>query len=206
MVIAAVCLAAVVGGGSAVSGKVTVEGGPQGPVVVYIENVPGAAGPASSTRVSMEQKGRKFVPEVVVVQAGGEVDFPNDDKFYHNVFSRSAGNAFDLGLYRGGVSKTATLKTPGEVDVFCDIHPEMQAKILVVQNSFWVVAADNGTYTLKDVPPGSYQLIAWSAVHVPQKVAITVAATPLTSDFILKARPAAGAHLNKNGESYGRYK
>jgi plastocyanin len=132
-------------------------------VVVYIENVPNYTPKAPAAAPTVAQKSMRFVPAVSVVVAGGNVEFPNEDKVFHNVFSPSKGNEFDLGLYRAGGSKAAKLSEPGEVDVYCNIHPQMEAKILVVQNEYFGRADGLGTYSIAHVPAGTYQLVAWSA-------------------------------------------
>lgn len=188
-----------------VTGKVTVEGAADGPIVVYIEETPDEA-KAAKERPKVVQKNTRFEPGVVIVVKGQKVDFPNEDLFYHNVFSVSPGNEFDLGLYRGGVSKSAKLKKPGEVDVYCNIHENMHAKILVLQNDHYVAASDDGSFKLEGVPPGKYTLVAWSKSHAPGKAEIEVKASGTTTQgFSLKAKPKS-KHLNKHGEQYGRYK
>jgi plastocyanin len=172
--------------------------------VVYLEKAEAAPPPA--THLKIEQRNTRFVPESVVAVVGQTIDFPNLDKFYHNVFSVTPGNEFDLGLYRSGVSKGAQLNQPGELTIYCNIHPEMVAQVLVLQNAHYAEVAADGSYTLADVPPGSYTLVAWSAKHEPQKQAIEVkAGATAKASFTMKLRKA-GSHLNKNGEQYGRYK
>jgi plastocyanin len=188
-----------------VAGKVTLTGPSDGPVVVYVEKVAGAKPKPLATPASMAQKGVAFAPSGLVVPVGATIDFPNQDSVFHNVFSLSTGNEFDLGLYRGGASKTATLATPGEVDVFCNIHPNMAAKILVVQNDFYAVVAADGSYTIAGVPAGTYDVIAWGPTQTPSKQSVVVPAAGIVkADYALSPRND-GAHLNKDGEQYGRY-
>src|SRR5262249_36875883 len=118
-----------------VRGTVKVEGKARN-LVVYVEKVAAKKkGPAK--KATMGQKDLRFEPEVLVVREGVPVEFPNEDKVFHNAFSLSPGNDFDVGLYRGGVSRSTTFKTAGEVDVFCNIHPDMIGKVLVLQNDFF---------------------------------------------------------------------
>ena len=116
------------------------------------------------------------------------------------------GNEFDLGLYRGGISKSVQMIEPGEVDVYCNIHPNMSAKILVLQNAYFARVTADGGYTLPGVPPGKYTLVAWSPRHEPVKKMVLVTASGARVDFSLTPRAATPNHLNKNGEQYGRYK
>jgi plastocyanin len=189
--------------GGGVSGKVSTEG-ESSRTIVYVEKVAKPAAP-SAERPQMTQRNSQFAPDALVVVQGQTVDFPNEDKFFHNVFSLSASNPFDLGLYRGGLSKSVQMQEPGEVEVFCNIHPDMMAKILVLQNTFYVDVAKDGSYSISGLPDGKYTLVAWSASHQPEKKQIEVKSGAARADFELKPRRKA-PHLNKNGEQYGRYK
>lgn len=193
-------------GTGTVKGKVTIEGTARGPVVVYVEEIPGVKATPAATPPRIVQRGMRFQPEVIVAGVGSMVEFPNEDKIYHNVFSVTPGNEFDLGLYRGGVSKRVTLGRTGEVDVYCNIHEAMRTKILAVPNDFHVEAGADGAYELKGLPAGTFTLVAWSADHEPVTRKVVVKAGGVASaDYSLKRRPEKG-HLNKNGEQYGRYK
>jgi len=98
------------------------------------------------------------------------------------------------------------LDQPGEVDVYCNIHPDMTARILVLQNSLYTAVNGDGSFRLADVPPGHYTLVAWSPAHTPERRTIDVKAGEVVrADFALKLRSESKAHLNKSGEQYGRY-
>lgn len=195
-----------------VRGSVKAEGGLAASTVVYVHAAapPSAAAPAAvppTARPRMMQKNATFAPGVLVVEAGTTVDFPNEDKIYHNVFSLTPGNEFDLGLYRGGVSKSTQLTTPGEVSVYCNIHPEMVARVLVVPPGLHAKVGADGRFTLEGVAPGAVEVTAWSPDHEPVTVTITVKeGGDATADFDLSKRKATRTHLNKSGEQYGRYK
>ena len=194
--------------GGSVGGKVAAADGQGRPWVVYLEGgkVGTAATPAEPKE--MLQKDMLFAPSALVVQAGTNVEFRNVDKIYHNVFSPTAGSEFDLGLYRGGISKLQQMREPGEVDVYCNIHPGMHARILVVPNRLHAEVAADGRYVIADVPPGRYTAVAWSATHEPVRQAVEVAADRRASvDFAFKKRPfPLVPHANKDGDGYGRYK
>jgi plastocyanin len=206
----ALCAAAALpaaGATGSISGAVTLSGGGSRLAVVYVEKGPEAAAKAAPAEKEMAQQDTEFRPEVIWVRAGDTVKFVNRDNFYHNVFSSTSGNDFDLGLYRGGVGKTVELARPGEIDVYCNIHPNMKAKMLVVPDARAAEVAPDGTYTLSGLAPGDYTVVAWSASHEPVRREVRVrAGEPARADFNLKARGAVGAHLNKNGEQYGRYR
>jgi len=186
-------------------GKVTAQGPAANPIVVYLEHV-AATDPAPARRRTLAQKNQDFEPRALVVQKGQVVDFPNYDKVYHNVFSVSPGNEFDAGLYRAGAGKSVEMKALGEVDVYCNIHPDMVAKILVLENHFHAEAAQDGSWSIEGVPPGEYTLVAWSATLESQKMKVEVKSSVETrADFVLWRR-GDRSHLNKNGEQYGRYR
>jgi len=197
--------------GGTLSGRVSAEDDKGRPWVVYIERVGGPAwtGPAPAEPKEVAQKDMAFAPSALYVRAGASVRFRNNDKIFHNVFSSTPGSEFDLGLYRGGVDKAQPMREAGEVDVYCNIHPGMHARILVLPNRFYAEVAEDGRYEIADVPPGQYTLVAWSARHESVRKPVQVGADrrTTTADFALKGRPfPVVPHLNKGGEGYGRYK
>ena len=129
-------------------------------VAVYIENAPGSTS-SEVARASIEQKDRRFVPDLVVVPAGSVVSFPNFDPIFHNVFSLSKAKSFDLGNYPKGQSRVLTFATPGIVAVYCHLHPNMAATIVVAPSRWATRADEKGGFTLKDVPAGTYVVVAW---------------------------------------------
>lgn len=131
--------------------------------VVYLETAPRAAfDEREEPRAKMDQQGEAFVPHVLAVVAGTTVDFPNNDRTYHNVFSLSKTKSFNLGRYAAGKFKSVRFDRPGIVRVFCDIHSHMSAYILVFAHRYFVVADDEGRYRLDNVPPGTYTVVAWN--------------------------------------------
>ncbi len=108
------------------------------------------------------------------VPVGAVVAFPNDDDIFHNVFSLSPGHAFDLGLYRAGASKSRTFASPGVVRVFCNIHPQMTALVVVVPTP-WIAAAGADGACRLDLPPGRYTVTALSERAAPVTIDVTVA-------------------------------
>jgi plastocyanin len=129
-------------------------------VAVYIEAAPTAA-PLDAAKASIEQRDRRFVPDLVVVPAGSTVAFPNFDPIFHNVFSLSKAKSFDLGNYPQGQTRLVTFATPGVVAVYCHLHSNMAATILVAPNRWATQADDKGAFVLKDVPAGTYVVVAW---------------------------------------------
>jgi len=130
--------------------------------VVYLETAPGAAfDERDPGRAVMDQRNERFVPHVLAVMVGTLVDFPNNDRTYHNVFSLSRAKRFDLGRYAAGRSKTIRMDRPGVVRVFCDIHSHMNAFVLVFSHPFFSVTDLDGRYSLPAVPAGTYTVVGW---------------------------------------------
>lgn len=191
--------------GGSISGKVTLGGSAVGPTIVYVKQIDGSV-PNTQAEATMSQIEIAFKPGTLVALMGTTVHFPNLDSVWHNVFSLSPGNEFDLGLYRGGTSQSIQLKNPGEVKVFCNIHPQMAATILVLQNKAFAEVRADGTFTIEGVPPGTHQVVAWERTHTPlTRDILVVDGQAATMDFTLAFDPNALNHLNKNNEMYGRY-
>lgn len=131
--------------------------------VVWFERLPAGmvVPPPAGVHPTLEQKRQQFVPRVIVLQAGATVDFPNRDPVYHNVFSVSPARRFDLGKYREGQSRSVRFDKPGVVRVFCDIHSDMAAFIVVIGHQLFARADAAGRFTLPAVPGGDYTLKVW---------------------------------------------
>jgi plastocyanin len=131
--------------------------------VVYLESAPQSAFETrEQPRARMDQRNEQFVPHLLAITAGTWVDFPNDDRTYHSVFSLSKFNSFDLGRYAAGRTKSIRFQNPGIVRVFCDIHPNMSAFILVFAHRYFAVTDEDGRYRLDNVPPGTYTVTVWN--------------------------------------------
>jgi len=132
---------------------------PPSPAVVYLEGPPASA--AEGKAVEILQQALQFRPRVVAVQLGTVVNFPNSDPVFHNVFSLSPGNKFDHGKYRTGESKGEAVKAVGRIDARCKVHEHMVAYIHVVGSPHFAVAREDGAFSIPNVPPGKYTLVAW---------------------------------------------
>ena len=128
-------------------------------VVIYFADV--AATKPAPKAASIAQKDEQFVPHVVAVTTGSAVAFPNDDPFFHNVFSLSRGASFNLGRYPSGASRSRTFTRPGIVKVFCEIHSHMSAVVRVFDHQWFTIPIDDGSYSIDDVPAGNHTLVAW---------------------------------------------
>jgi plastocyanin len=143
--------------------------------VVYLETAPrGAFEQAESARATMNQRDETFVPHVIAIATGTTVDFPNSDRIYHNVFSLSKTTPFDLGRYAAGRSKSVRFDRPGIVRVFCEIHSHMSAFILVFSHPFFATTDPEGRYRIDNVPPGTYNVIAWNEGNASEPASAVV--------------------------------
>jgi hypothetical protein len=150
-------------------------------VVIYLEGgtLPPSRPPALSP--SMTQKDERFIPHVLPILRGATVNFPNEDEIYHNVFSLSSPRPFDLPKYPAGASRSVTFSRPGVVNVFCHIHADMSAVILVMDNPFFTSPTTDGRFALGDLPPGEYTLVAWHERIKPVRQKVRIVAGEVTT-------------------------
>ena len=183
--------------------KVTESDGKPGNATDVIVYLVGFSEPAGGQVTTIVQKDRKFVPDLVAITVKEEVTFPNNDPFLHNVFSQSSTRKFDLGSFKGGEAKKLSFPDPGVVDVYCNIHPEMAATILVLPNRRHTRVDASGHYVLDGVPPGNWTLFAYARrATKPTSAPVTVQAGAETTADLAIVRGAEPAHLNKYGERY----
>jgi plastocyanin len=170
--------------GTTITGTVTATPAKYLPeTVVYLKNVPGTFG---GGRAIVDQKGMKFIPHVSAITAGDTVEFQNHDTMDHNVFSPD-GKGFNIGTFKPGESRTNTFTEANvSYSVLCSIHPEMLAYIFVGQNSYHAVVDSNGSFTIKNVPPGTYSVAVWNSKLKASDQSVTVAAgASVTASFAL---------------------
>jgi plastocyanin len=127
-------------------------------VVVFVKT---RAAPSSPTRAAIRQTDEEFLPHLVAVTTGSTVEFPNDDLIFHNVFSLSRAGTFDLGRYPRGSSRVRVFTQPGLVKVFCHLHSHMSATIRVFDHPFFAIPGADGRFTIPNLGPGSYDVVAW---------------------------------------------
>ena len=155
------------------------------------------------------QRNKRFEPGLLVVPVGSVVDFPNEDPWFHNVFSLYRGKRFDLGLYQAGAQRSVRFDRIGPSYLFCNIHPEMTGVVLAVDSELFAVTDKNGRYAIAGVTPGRYALHVWYENATPESLLalqrqVTVETAnqilPLVSVKAVKLAPAE--HKNKYGQDY----
>ncbi len=145
-----------------------------GDTIRYIEKVSGTFVPPEQHGV-MDQQNLVFVPHVLPIMVGTSVDFPNSDVVRHNVFSPpGSSNPFNLGTYDAGVMKTVSFPNVGEVPLLCNVHAEMSAFVVVLENPYFAITDKTGAYTIENIPPGEYILTTWHEKLKPQSQGVTV--------------------------------
>jgi plastocyanin len=175
------------GATGSITGTVKVAGGESpSDVVVFVEEATGGGKPAAAV---MDQKNLKFIPHVLPVVVGTTVTFKNSDTVAHNVFSPDH-EKYNLGTFGPGLSKEHTFakcpKAPCAYVQLCMIHPEMEAYIVVLQNSHFAAAGETGQFTIDNVPAGKYQVGVWAPKGKAQPKPVSVeAGKPATVDFTL---------------------
>lgn len=116
---------------------------------------------ARDARAVMDQRNRKFVPQVLVVQAGTSVDFPNNDTVSHQVYSFSPARRFQLPLYKGEAHPPLKFDSAGLVVLGCNIHDEMVGYIYVTDSPWFATTGADGNARIEALPPGTYRLDVW---------------------------------------------
>ncbi len=157
----------------------------------------------------LTQKNKQFEPHLLVVPVGSEVEFPNGDPFFHNVFSVHDGVRFDLGLYESGSSKEVRFSRPGVSYIFCNIHPEMSAVIIALTSPYYAITGQSGTYSISGVAPGDYDLHFWyeradgeQLKALTKRVSLTSSPASIGLTAISQTPSLAEHHKNKFGQDY----
>jgi plastocyanin len=174
-----------------VKGAITIAGKPTADAVVSIEGLPAEAGKAAKgASAALDQREMKFIPRVLAVRTGTKVSFPNNDKTWHNVYSTSEAKKFDLGLYAPKQSRETTFEKPGVVKILCNVHPNMEAFIVVKAHPYFSATDGRGNYQINSVPLGKARLEIWHPNFGTRKETVNLVAEGevLTLDFDLKKK------------------
>lgn len=162
--------------------------------------------PTESKPLPLKQQNKSFFPSVLVVVKDSSVSFPNLDDINHNVFSLSKVKTFDLGLYKAPGEKEVNFENAGVVKVFCNIHPQMVATILVLKNNKFFVTQEDGKFEIKNIPDGNYKLKVWAdGAKLLSKEVTLPAASSADIVFEIQVAQQTSTHLNKFGKPYKDY-
>jgi hypothetical protein len=178
-------------------------------VVLWL--TPGEGSPLPSpapVHPQLVQKNKSFDPHVLVVPVGTQVEFPNRDPFFHNVFSLFEGKRFDLGLYEAGSTRNVLFDKPGISYIFCNIHAEMSAVVIALTTPYYGISDRAGQVTVPRVPAGRYTLHVWYETALPETLSaltreVVVAGNPSALGVLhLPAPGSPAAHKNLYGDDY----
>lgn len=176
----------------------------QSRVVVYLEGAGLASAPDAATPVTarIQQLDRRFVPDLAVVPAGATVSFPNMDPIFHNIYSLSKPKSFDLGAYDKGQTRKVVFPKPGIVEIYCHLHPNMAATVVVTPNRWYARPDKTGQYRIPDVPPGQYTVVAWHKSAGFFRKTITVeAGRGASASFFIPLDVDPGENVQKERDS-----
>ena len=197
-----------------VTGKVVLEGGSTPATtqtVVWLAPLGAAADstPVAPMHAVLAQKNKMFEPHLLVITRGSAVDFPNRDPWFHNVFSLFNGKRFDLGLYEAGTSRTVHFDREGVSFIFCNIHPQMSAVVVVLGSPYFGVTNKQGDFDIANVPSGRYEMHVWNENAMPEtlrglsrEVQVGGDSRSVGAIRIPVTKSVTVAHKNKYGQDY----
>lgn len=130
--------------------------------VVYVDKIAGKTFPPPAAHARIDQKDLVFIPRVLPVLAGTTVDFLNSDPLLHNVFTPDkCAEKFNLGTWPAGQTRSYTFKQPCAATLLCNVHPEMEAFVVAVPTPYFAVTDKSGSFTIRDLPDGTYTVKVW---------------------------------------------
>jgi plastocyanin len=184
-------------------------------VVVWLEPAGGApsvtrlTNSSQAQRLRLVQKHKSFHPHLLVVEVGASVEFPNQDLFFHNVFSLFEGKRFDLGLYEAGTNRVVHFDRSGVSYIFCNIHPEMSSVVVALDTPFFGVSDSRGDVAIRGVPPGRYLLQVWHERATPDALKSLSREVTISEDSrsfgvlrVVETTALNLPHKNKYGQDY----
>jgi plastocyanin len=166
--------------------------------VIYVEAEGGAAAGKAPGAAEIEQKGLKFLPLVTVLQTGGKITFPNNDKVRHHIYSFSPAHKFDQKLYSGQSAAPQVFDKAGTVVLGCNIHDKMLAYVKIVDTPYFAKTDGAGAARIELPAGGKYLVKAWHYNTVggatpEQPVTVKAGEAWSTALFKLPMKPAAAA-------------
>jgi plastocyanin len=181
-------------------------------VVVWMVPAGDAAQPSGNRpRKIITQRNKRFMPHILVVQTGEQVDFPNEDPFFHNVFSIFNGRRFDLGLYASGETRPVNFNRPGVSYIFCNIHPQMSAVVVAVDTPYFAISDQSGKFQIDNVPEGQYRFSVWherslaeNLGELTRSVQVTSSGLDLGVIQVSEEGYIPRPHPNKFGQDYDK--
>ncbi|MEO8550924.1 MAG: hypothetical protein ABI678_13155 [Kofleriaceae bacterium] len=188
---------------ASLKGTITVDGKPlDGVGLVELYPVSGKYAKRTAKHRVVEQRNKKFSPRLLAVPPGSTVAFPNFDDFYHNVFSSSATQAFDLGMYKGGQSRELRLEKTGLVRLGCNVHASMASFVFVIDAPAYVPVDGAKEFNFRSLEPGKYKALVWSEhSREPAESEIKIKDGVNTITFDVKGDAARGPSNDKFGNS-----
>lgn len=181
-----------------------------GSVVIWLKPADGSSPRISSKqRKVITQRDKRFLPHIVAVEVGSEVDFPNEDPYFHNVFSIFNGRRFDLGLYASGDTRPVNFNRPGISYIFCNIHPKMSAIVVALDTPYFAVSDKTGGFVINNVPSGDYRLNIWherakseTLAALTRTVQVSANGIDLGTVSVSEEGYVPRPHPNKHGQEY----
>jgi plastocyanin len=165
--------------------------------------------PAKQGTYRITQRNKQFHPHVMAIPVGNAVQFPNEDPFFHNVFSLYMGKRFDLGLYEAGSSRAVHFDRPGVSFIFCNIHPEMNAYVLALETPYFAVTDAKGDVRIPNVEPGRYRIRVWyeraetnELAQLSRNITISASTVDLGNIGVSESARLIPQHTNKHGRPY----
>ena len=178
-------------------------------VIVWLEPTGVTKVRAAATTATIQLQGRQFSPRVRAVSEGSTVEFPNQDSFSHNVFSKAAAGAFDTGVFARGRTRDQFFKEAGVFPIYCNIHPRMTGYVVVLKSGYFAQAGDDGRFAIAGVAPGTYVMKIWHdrATELLSRPLVVPAAGSQVGRVELDARGYRFVqHKNKFGQEYSNAK
>ncbi len=182
--ITALLVSAAMSQSATVSGTVMDGGKPVSEAVVWLSG----AAKGKPMKASIVQKGKQFLPHILVVTTGSTVDFPNRDDLFHNVFAEFNAKKFDLGMYPKGQSRKVVFDKPGVVSILCNVHSNMSAYVMVVDSPYFAKTDKSGKFSISGVASGRYVGEAWHESGKKGRADVTVSGGAASVSFKISRR------------------